>query len=120
MLFDFATRQVDSIYGMKDGTSPVAIGILLVFLIGPAEEIFWRGLVQDRFMARYGELGGWILASVAYMAVHVWAFNFMLIAAAGVCGIFWGFVYLRWRSLVPVIISHALWDVAIFVLFPVR
>lgn len=29
---------------MKEGSSPVAIALLL-FLIGPAEEYFWRGYV---------------------------------------------------------------------------
>lgn len=30
---------------MKEGSSPVAIALLLLFLIGPAEEYFWRGYV---------------------------------------------------------------------------
>ena len=40
--------------------------------------------------------------------------------AAAVCGLFWGLLYLREGSLVPVMISHALWDVMTFVLFPLN
>jgi len=120
LLFDFATPQVQGIYGMKAGTSPVLISVLLVALIGPAEEIFWRGLVQQRLMERVGAVAGWLLGALVYAAVHVWAWNFMLFMAALVCGLFWGLMYLRWRSLTPVIISHALWDLAIFVLFPIH
>ena len=43
LMFDFARPQVDTIYGMKDGFSPWVLTALMLFLIGPAEEIFWRG-----------------------------------------------------------------------------
>ena len=44
-LFDFARPQVDTIYGMKAGESPWVLSLLMLFLIGPAEEVFWRGYV---------------------------------------------------------------------------
>ncbi|MCL2886239.1 MAG: CPBP family intramembrane metalloprotease [Betaproteobacteria bacterium] len=125
LLFSFARPQVGSIYAMKGAENPWLLAGLLLFLIGPAEEIFWRGFLQRRLAACFAERGGrsetraWLLSSLAYALVHVWAFNFMLLAAALVCGLFWGALY-RWRkNLAPVIVSHALWDVAIFILFPV-
>jgi membrane protease YdiL (CAAX protease family) len=42
----------------------------------------------------------------------------VLLAAAALCGLFWGAMLLRYRSVWPGLISHALWDVAAFVLFP--
>ena len=50
-LFDFARPQVELIYGMKTGENPWLLSILLLILIGPAEEIFWRGYVQCSFEA---------------------------------------------------------------------
>ena len=50
--------------------------------------------------------------------MHIITFNFMLVVAALVCGIFWGWIYKKEKSLVPIIISHALWDFTVFVLFP--
>ena len=118
-ILPFAVEQVGGIYGMKAQMNPLAIGGLLFFLIGPAEEVFWRGFLQDRFQRRWGGVTGWIVAGLVYAAVHIWAWNFMLFIAALICGMFWGWVYLRWRSLWPGIISHAVWDVVIFVLLPV-
>lgn len=46
LIFDFARPEVDSIYSMKDGMHPSVIAALLLLLIGPAEEFFWRGYVQ--------------------------------------------------------------------------
>ena len=52
-MFDFARPQVDSIYGMKEGESPWLLAALLLLLIGPAEEIFWRGYVQRTLSKRW-------------------------------------------------------------------
>ena len=52
-LFDFARPQVDLIYGMKEGNAPWLIALLLLFIIGPAEELFWRGYVQRTLSSRW-------------------------------------------------------------------
>ena len=119
LLFSFARGQVNLIYGMKDGSSAILIALALLFVIGPAEEFFWRGFVQRRLMERFGEWGGFALALSAYTFIHIWSFNFMLICAAAVCGFCWGIVYKIKPSLLPaLVISHALWDVAAFIIFP--
>lgn len=117
-LFSFAKGQINSIYDLRKQSTPVVIGFL-VFLIGPAEEIFWRGIVQHTTAHRLGSIQGYFIASLLYALAHIWAFNFMLVMAALVCGLFWGLVYMKYRSLWPGIISHALWDLLIFVLLPV-
>lgn len=119
-LFGFARAQVDAVYALRANASPLAVGLALAFLIGPAEELFWRGLVQRTLMTRLGANAGFALATLAYALVHVWSLNFMLVAAAGVCGLFWGALYRFFpQRLWALVISHAAWDVAVFVLFPI-
>ena len=123
-MFTFARPEVDSVYAMKTGLPTWLIAVLLLCLIGPAEELFWRGYVQ-RTMSRI--LGGknpedkaFILTAVIYALVHIWSFNFMLIMAALVAGLVWGLIYrLRPQALPALIISHALWDALVFVLLPI-
>jgi len=86
--------------------------------MGPAEEIYWRGFVQETLSGRFGPMTSLLVTSAIYALIHVFAFNFMLFVAAAVCGLFWGLLYLREESLIPVMISHALWDLMTFVLFP--
>ena len=107
------------IYDMKSGTSPEVIALLLLAVIGPAEEIFWRGVVQRRMMARWGRNWGFVAATACYTLVHVPSLNFMLVVAAAVVGGCWGLIY-RFcpKSLTALIISHAIWDACAFVLFP--
>ncbi|MDR1562622.1 MAG: CPBP family intramembrane metalloprotease [Dysgonamonadaceae bacterium] len=118
-LFDFARPQVEGIYALKEGQSKTLIAIGLLLIIGPAEEIFWRGYVQHSLIERYGEWTALIVTASVYTLVHIWSFNFMLIMAALVCGLFWGVMYRYNKNLVPIVISHAVWDATVFILFPV-
>lgn len=120
LLFNFARGQVDLIYGMKEGESAWLLTVLMLFIIGPAEEIFWRGYVQKRLSEHYSPNKGFIITTIIYAAVHLGACNFMLFAAAGVAGFVWGLIYRFYPDkLLALIISHALWDVAVFIWFPI-
>ena len=119
LLFGFAREQVDSIYAMKEGQNKLWIALGLLFIMGPAEEIFWRGYVQQNFIDKYGEWKGLVFATLIYALVHIWSFNFMLVMSALVCGIFWGLIYRYNKNLVPLIVSHAVWDVMVFILVPI-
>jgi len=127
----FARVQVNSIYGMKDGSSAVVLSLLLLFIIGPAEEIFWREFVQRKLAdclptlhIRDLTLGprflAYVLATLVYTLVHLFSFNFMLIMAALVCGAVWGLLYWLFPKRFPaILLSHALWDAAVFIWFPI-
>ncbi len=118
-LWGFAQQEITNVYSTKEGTSLFLISILLLLLIGPAEEIFWRGFIQNQIYIKLVKpTHSIIISTLLYTFVHIWAFNLMLLVAAFVCGIFWGFLFYRYKSLIPVIISHSLWDFATFVIFP--
>ena len=117
-LLPFAERQIGGVYDKGAGTPLWGIFLLLLFITGPCEELYWRGFLQDRLMDRFGDLGGWLLSTMIYAGVHLWSFNFMLIGAAAVAGAFWGAMYWRIGNLLPVIISHSLWSAVIFALIP--
>lgn len=119
-LFDFARPQVDLIYGMKEGESLWLLSLLMLVLIGPAEEIFWRGYVQRTLSARWSPDAGFAVTTLVYALVHAASCNFMLVMAAAVAGVVWGGLYRLFpQQLGAIIVSHAVWDVAVFVWFPI-
>jgi len=119
-ILPFARGQVGTIYETLGGGSPLIVGLLLAAVIGPAEEIFWKGFLQRTLARRLGRWRGWLSAAVIYGALHALSGNFMLTMAALVAGLFWGLVYLRYGSVLPGIISHSLWDVLILLVAPIR
>ncbi len=119
-MFSFARPQVTDIYAMKHGMPSWLLTLLLLFLIGPAEELFWRGYVQRTLCHRLNPDMAFVYTLLTYTLVHFFSLNFMLVMAALVCGTAWGLLYrLRPNWFGAIIVSHAVWDAAVFVWFPI-
>lgn len=117
-IFSFAGSGIQDVYAFKMGASKLRIAILMIFIIGPGEELFWRGFLQRSLQNKIGNNLGFILATSIYTLVHLGSGNVMLVLAAGVCGLFWGYLYLRYGSITLNIVSHTLWDVTVFLWLP--
>jgi membrane protease YdiL (CAAX protease family) len=116
--FDFAGSGIENVYDFKGNASGTRIALLMIFIIGPGEEIFWRGYLQRQFAAKWGKWTGLAVALVIYTGVHVLTGNFMLIMAALICGLFWGWLYLKYESMLINVVSHTVWDIVVFLLLP--
>ncbi len=114
----FAAAGIGGVYALKEGASILRIGLLIGFIIGPGEELFWRGFIQEGVASTTDRRRGFVLTALLYTAVHFAGGNPMLVIAAAVCGLFWGWLYLRFRSPVTNAVSHTLWDLAVFVFLP--
>lgn len=117
-LFPFAAEGISAVYDFKTGVAPARVWLLMTLVIGPGEEIFWRAYVQRALTRRIGQWPGFIMAAALYAGVHAGSGNIMLLLAAALCGLFWGWLYLRYNSIVLNAISHTVWDVAVFLLWP--
>lgn len=110
--------QIRDIYALRELAPREETAARLVAIIGPAEELFWRGLIQEAVMRRYGRWTGAAIAAVAYSAVHVTTGNFTLMGAAGVAGAHWCVLYAAGVPMGALIVSHCAWDVWIFLVQP--
>jgi hypothetical protein len=111
-------EQIRDIYILRELAPRGETAARLVAVIGPAEELFWRGLVQEALMRRYGRWTGAAIAAVAYSAVHVTTGNFTLMGAAGVAGAHWCVLYAAGVPIGALVVSHCAWDVWIFLIQP--
>ena len=110
--------QIRDIYSLRELAPRAETAARLVTIVGPAEELFWRGLVQEALMRRYGRWTGAAMAAAAYSAVHVTTGNFTLMGAAGVAGVHWCALYAAGVPIGALIVSHCAWDVWIFLVQP--
>ena len=111
-------RQIREIYALRTLRPRPEIAARLATIVGPAEEIFWRGLVQSALMRRYGRWPGAALATMAYGGVHVVTGNFTLLGAATVAGAHWAALYAAGVPLGALVVSHCAWDIWIFLVQP--
>lgn len=104
------SQEIGDIYALRSLRPKSEIATRLATIIGPAEELFWRGFVQRRI----GAPG----AALAYGGAHLVTGNATLIGAATVAGIYWGLLRAIGMSMPALIISHVAWDIWIFLLAP--
>lgn len=117
-IFEFAGSGIQNVYDFKSGVNITRVFIFILLIIGPGEEIFWRGFLQRNFSIRFGKKWGFLLATLLYAGVHIASGNPMLVLAALVCGLFWGWLFMRFRSVILNVVSHTIWDLAVFIVFP--
>jgi membrane protease YdiL (CAAX protease family) len=109
------------------GFSPsVKAGFVVV--IAASEEILFRGGVADtgergdqgkriKRLTR-GDLGRIVLLAVCYAAATLTLGSLLLMICALLCGIAWGSLRIVTRSLVPPMVAHVVWDLGIFLVWP--
>jgi len=116
-MFSSGAGMVGAVYDMGEGTPAWTIGLVLLLVIGPCEEIFWRGYVHRTLDGAYGWYGI-ALTIMAYTAVHIVVGNPVLLLAALVCGAYWSLLLFVFDDILANIVSHAVWTASIFAFFP--
>lgn len=94
--------------------------IVLLLIIIPGEEIFWRGFIQKRIHKTTGMTASIVITSFMYASTQFYSDTILLPVAALVSGIVWGYLYAWKRSLPLVIVSHLIFDLFLLVLYPLN
>lgn len=111
--------EVTKLYALlRQAPGPVAAFPVLVLVV-LVEERVWRGLAIDLFGQSRPGLQAVILAGVVYTFPQIAFRSPLLVAVALACGLVWGALRLQTRGLAAPLIAHLLWDLLVFVLFPV-
>jgi membrane protease YdiL (CAAX protease family) len=111
-------RQIAQIYELRELRTKHEIAARLAAIVGPAEELFWRGLLQRSLSHAWGRLPGTAAASLAYGGAHLVTGNPALIGAAGVAGLYWSVLAAAGVPMAALITSHIVWDIWIFLVAP--
>lgn len=111
------TDQIADVYTLKHNNPAWMMALIITFIVGPGEELFWRGFIQ-RILSKDTGFGSVIITSLLYCMVHIASGNIMLLTAALVCGLFWGLLYIKFRNIYINMISHVIWDLMVFLIFP--
>jgi uncharacterized protein len=102
-------RHVAEIYDQRKGLSlPVAL-VLASAVIAPGEELFWRGLFQERLSSA----AGWVVAAAvtwgAYVIANAASESLPILAGAIVSGAVWGGLALWTHGVLACILCHSVW-----------
>jgi len=94
---------------------------IAVLLVGPGEELVFRGVVQGKLTEAYGPVLAIPVASVLFGAVHVVALTggtssgaLVYIAVASALGVVLGVIYEMSDNIVVPAVVHGLWNAMLF------
>jgi uncharacterized protein len=111
-------EEIDAVYALRSARSKGELAARLGLVIAPAEELFWRGLLQSALAERLGRWPGAAAAASLYGAAHASTGNLMLTGAATTAGAYWGALRAAGIPLPVLVVSHVAWDVWIFLVAP--
>lgn len=106
--------------GMAEPQMFLLLIVLSFLLIGPGEELLFRGVVQGRLRQAFGPTAAVVLASAIFAAVHVLAITGTLVNRAVTVAILFlpslifGAVYERARNLVVPALVHGAYNATLF------
>lgn len=112
--------EIGDVYELRSLRPTPELAARLALVIGPAEELFWRGFVQGRLARRFGRWRGAALATFAYAGAHASTGNLTLMGAAGTAGAFWSTLRAAGVPMPALMASHVAWDVWIFLVAPTQ
>lgn len=92
--------------------------IIIIISTGLAEEILFRGIIQKNAQNVFGAVIGLLYTSLLFTALHIgWTSIYDLIFVFSV-SMFYGYAFLKTRSLLGVTLSHGLSNTMLFLVVP--
>ncbi len=113
-------EDIGDIYLLRTLRPKGEIAARLGAVIGPAEELYWRGLVQAELSRRLGPVRGAAAAAAIYGGAHVVTGNPTLVGAATVAGAGWSALAALGVPMPALVVSHVVWDIWIFLVQPTQ
>lgn len=113
-------EEIADIYRLGELRPHRELALRLAVVVGPAEELFWRGLVQRSLQRRLGPVRAAVVAGLLYGGAHLVTGKRTLIAAATVAGFSWSGLAAAGVPMTSLVVSHSLWDVWIFLIQPTQ
>jgi membrane protease YdiL (CAAX protease family) len=113
-------ENIGDIYALRELRPKDEIALRLAAVVGPAEELFWRGLLQRSIARRWGSVPAAAAATFGYGGAHLVTGNPALIGAATVAGLYWSTLALLGVPMAALVVSHVTWDIWIFLVAPTR
>ena len=96
-------NQLEDLYILLSPTETWQYAMLILLII-PGEEIFWRGLIEKRLLTHIKTVQAVLLSTLLYSLPLIFSGNLLLVLAGIGGGLLWGTIYAWKRSLSMVII----------------
>jgi uncharacterized protein len=112
-------RHVRALYDQRHRISLPEALVLAALVIGPGEEVFWRGLFQSSLAESHGWWAGAALTWATYTAANAVGGSLPILAGALVGGAAWGLLAAATHGVLASMLCHSVWT-GLMIAFPPR
>jgi membrane protease YdiL (CAAX protease family) len=118
--FGMTSASESSIYSLiASPSNPLPVQAALLVFDSAGYESFFRGVLQNRLQPRFGARAAFAVALLD-AGLHTATLNPVWVGATLVTDLIWGLTYYYGRGVQASFTSHLVWDIAIFLIAPVR
>jgi len=118
--FGITSASESSIYSLISSPSnPLYLQLGVLFFDSAGYETYFRGVLQKRLQPRMGVAAAPAVALFDAL-LHTATLNPLWVGATFVTDLLWGLTYYYGRGIQSSFTSHLVWDVAIFIVRPIR
>ena len=110
--------ETKALYALLDQPPGPIWALPVLVLVVFAEEVVWRGLLHDGLQRAMNRPRSVLLGAALYALPQLVGQSVLLPVVALGCGMIWGYQRTRSVSLVPVFLTHLVWDLGVFFLLP--
>ncbi|AYC29063.1 CPBP family intramembrane glutamic endopeptidase [Paenisporosarcina cavernae] len=122
-LLSFVTPAVPtSVETFLESYGPTTVWhyLLLMLIIAPGEELFWRGYVQQKLKEMMSPFLAVTVSSILFGLSMAFSGFWLGVLAAIFSGFFWGLLY-EWKKSMPLlIIAHITMTILLFLVLPLH
>lgn len=94
--------------------------LLLMLIIAPGEELFWRGFIQQKLKNYMSPFFAVLVASLLFGLSMSFSGFWLGVLAAVTSGMLWGILY-EWKKSMPlIIIAHITMTILLFLILPLN
>ncbi len=111
-------EDLNYLSSLKHEVSLLFVCLVIIFITSPYEEFFWRAYVQGIIEQKTSPFMGILFSSLLYMGVQLSTGSLPLILASFIAGIYFASIYYYTKNLLICIITHIIWALAVFIIFP--
>lgn len=118
--FGLTTASETSIYSLISSPSnPISLQVAVLLFDSAGYESFFRGTLQSKLTPRMGVSAAPAVALID-ACVHLVSLNLLWVGATFVTDTIWGLTYHYGRGTQASFTSHIVWDIAIFIVRPIK
>lgn len=117
-IIEYLILQTTPLLDTLDLGAVVITVLSLTIGTGLMEELIFRGIIQCSLQPIVGSFRSIVISALVFAILHIGWQSFIDLVFVFAVGVFWGWVFVKTRSIISITLSHSLTNIMLFIVLP--